>query len=263
MAAIDTILFDVDDTLYSARSGFSDHRNGEVICQFMVDELGFDSFASAKALRDEYFQRYHSTMKGLNVAMEEGRLPKEFKQEKLAQYWAEHCDFAKYVPVDHDQLHHLRSLQQETDLKLAVFTNSPKAYAMKCLKSLGLHEIFSDKVVFGVEDVLPHCKPQREAFQKVLDELGSVPERTVMFEDSMKNIRACKALGIHTVLVDEGGLAGPSGEAELLQDTPRPEDPAVDVVLRDLKTLRCDLPGLWQKRFEPVPQTPAKKQKKQ
>eukprot|EP00930_Biecheleria_cincta_P059970 TRINITY_DN45686_c0_g1_i1.p1 TRINITY_DN45686_c0_g1~~TRINITY_DN45686_c0_g1_i1.p1 ORF type:complete len:263 (-),score=50.74 TRINITY_DN45686_c0_g1_i1:60-848(-) len=260
MAAIDTVLFDVDDTLYPASSGFSDHRNGEVICQFMVDELGFDSFASAKALRDEYFQRYHSTMKGLNVAMQEGRLPKQFQQEKLARYWADHCDFAKYVPVDHAQLKHLQSLQQEADLKLAVFTNSPKAYAIKCLKSLGLCKIFSDEMVFGVEDVLPDCKPQRKAFQKVLDALGSVPERTVMFEDSMKNIQACKTLGIHTVLVNEG-LAGSSGEAELLNDTPRPGDPSVDAVLKDLKTLRSDLPGLWQKLFEPVSESPAKKRK--
>lgn len=262
MVAIDTILFDVDDTLYSVSSGFSDHRNGEVICKFMVDELGFDSFASAKALRDEYFQQYHSTMKGLSVAMQEGRLPREFKQEKLAQYWADHCDFAKYVPVDQAQLNHLQSLQQETSLKLAVFTNSPKVYALECLKSLGLSKIFRDDMVFGVEDVLPHCKPQREAFQKVLDALGSVPERTVMFEDSMKNIQACKTLGIHTVLINEG-LSGSAGEAGLLHDTPRPEDPSVDAVLKDLKTLRSDLPGLWQKLFEPVSESPAKKQKNQ
>ncbi|CAJ1454462.1 unnamed protein product, partial [Effrenium voratum] len=193
MVDIDAILLDVDDTLYPVSSGFSDHRNGEVICKYMVDFLGFESTSSAKILRDEYFQRYHSTMKGLNVAMQEGRLPKPFYQEQLGQYWADHCDFARFLHADPRQVEVIRSLSQDVGLKIAVFTNSPRQYALRCLDALGLRAFVPDEMVFAVEDVLPACKPQPEAFKKVLDAIGAAPQRTVMFEDSMKNIRACKA----------------------------------------------------------------------
>ena len=51
-SAVDTLIFDVDDTLYPVSSGFSKHRNGPIVARFMVDELGFESEAEALALRD-------------------------------------------------------------------------------------------------------------------------------------------------------------------------------------------------------------------
>lgn len=60
----------------------------------------------------ESLRRYHSTMKGLNVATQEGRLPKPFKQEELGQYWAEHCDFATYIKADPRQVEVIRSLSE-------------------------------------------------------------------------------------------------------------------------------------------------------
>ena len=62
--AVTTLIFDVDDTLYPVSSGFSDHRNGAVVQDFMVDELGFADRASARAFRDEVFREHHSTLKG-------------------------------------------------------------------------------------------------------------------------------------------------------------------------------------------------------
>ena len=71
---VETLIFDIDDTLYPMSSGFSDHRQG-LVCKFMVERLGFATAEEAKTLRDEYFQRYHATVKGLTIAEEEGRLP--------------------------------------------------------------------------------------------------------------------------------------------------------------------------------------------
>ncbi|CAJ1420814.1 unnamed protein product [Effrenium voratum] len=201
-------------------------------------------------LRDEYFQRYHSTMKGLNVAMQEGRLPKPFYQEQLGQYWADHCDFARFLHADPRQVEVIRSLSQDVGLKIAVFTNSPRQYALRCLDALGLRAFVPDEMVFAVEDVLPACKPQPEAFKKVLDAIGAAPQRTVMFEDSMKNIRACKALGMHTVLVHEANGISSGGEAALLHDLPQLDDPSVDVAIKDMSEVPTALPNLWQKRFE-------------
>ena len=84
--AVDTLIFDVDDTLYPVSSGFSKHRNGPIVARFMVDELGFESEAEALALRDEVFRATHSTLKGLTLASREGRLPKPFDEPMLGEY---------------------------------------------------------------------------------------------------------------------------------------------------------------------------------
>jgi len=245
---VELLLFDIDDCMYPMSSGFSDHRNGEVVCSYMVEKLGFESHEAAKALRDEYFQRYHSTMKGLTIATDEGRLPKPFVPHELGEYWAEYCDFEKYVQPDSAFKEAVQSLRDEAGLKLAAFTNSPRQYALRCIEQMGLSELFPEGQVFAVEDVMPACKPEPAAFQAVLSALGVAPEATVMFEDSMKNIRACKALGMQTVLVDEtSGIAG--GEAALLADIPSPDDPAVDLVIQSVSQIRMAMPCLWNRRL--------------
>ena len=83
---VDTLIFDVDDTLYPVSSGFSKHRNGPIVAKFMCDELGFESEAEALALRDEVFRATHSTLKGLTLASREGRLPKPFAEPMLGEY---------------------------------------------------------------------------------------------------------------------------------------------------------------------------------
>lgn len=38
-SAVTTLIFDVDDTLYDVSLGFTEHRNGEIVQQYMVDHL--------------------------------------------------------------------------------------------------------------------------------------------------------------------------------------------------------------------------------
>lgn len=257
MAEVDTLIFDVDDTLYPVSSGFSDHRNGEVICEFMLERLGFTCRDTAMQVRHEYFRRYHSSMKGLRVACEEGKTPRPFREEDLADWFASRCDFSMLQP-DPVLAEMLRSLGDDAGLNLVVFSNAPRRYVLNCLVALGVRHCFDDAMVFGVEDVLPTCKPEAAAFDRILKAIGSRPERAVMFEDSMKNVLACHAMGIHTVLIHEArlGAAGGGGEAKLLSDVPCSSHPAVGLTLQHICELRERLPGLWHKRFERSSATP-------
>lgn len=236
---ITTVILDIDDTLYPSSSGFSGHRNGEVVGRFMTERLGFKDVEAALQVRDEYFRKYHSTLKGLTVACAEGKLGKPFIESELGSFWAQNCDFEKYLQRDPRLVKDLEDL----DKIIVVFTNAPRAYGLRCLKTLGIDHVVQK--LFGVEDVMPHCKPEKAAFEKVLKESGEPePRQCVMVEDSMKNVRACHELGIRTVLIKETQLEETS-EAALLGDLACDDDPAIDAVISDIRYLRATLPGLW------------------
>tara|TARA_B100000524_G_scaffold254690_1_gene137764 strand:+ start:2401 stop:2865 length:465 start_codon:yes stop_codon:yes gene_type:complete len=120
-----------------------------------------------------------------------------------------------------------------------------RQYALRVLESIGLRDLF--EVVFAVDDVLPACKPEPAAFEKVFATLGVRAENCVMIEDSMKNVRAAKELGMRTVLITGKGDHLTDGGQNLGKgdDLPQADDPAVDVAIRTVGELKARLPGLW------------------
>ena len=242
-ARLTTLIFDVDDTLYDVSTGFTAHRNGEVVQQYMVDHLGFPSLEAAKKLRDEYFAKYHATAKALTVAQSDGRFPDgapKFETKHLAAYWADNLDYSKLGPPKQD----LHAALSECPLTLVAFSNGPRQYVKRVLQYLGLFDLFGEDRLFAVDNTLPHCKPEKEAFAKVFEKLGiQRAENCVMLEDSMKNIRQAKALGMKTVLI--------TGHAEtgriLPEDRPETSDPSVDISIAKIEDLRQAAPGLWDK----------------
>jgi putative hydrolase of the HAD superfamily len=257
---ITTIIFDVDDTLYDVATGFTESRNGDVVHAFMVDVLGFADKQSAKSVRDEYFNRYHATAKALLVAQQEGKFPanaRRFDPLELADYWADHLDYtklggAKTATVVRD----LSELASSSGLQLVAFSNGPRRYVEKVLVELGLWQtVFTETTLFAVDDVLPHCKPEAAAFQVLFDRVGVTDPSTqcIMVEDSMKNIRQAKRLGLKTVLVygsNYEACRAPSviGNGDHQNDDrPNADDPAVDVGMARIEDFRRTVPGLWQK----------------
>ena len=55
--------------------------------------------------------------------------------------------------------------------------------------------------VIGADAMGNSCKPEGEAFKVALQRCSAHPSRTAMIEDSAKNLRTAKALGMTTVLV--------------------------------------------------------------
>jgi putative hydrolase of the HAD superfamily len=250
---ITTLIFDVDDTLYDVGTGFTTHRNGDAAEQFMVDYLNFPDGESAKKLRDEYFQKYHATAKALMVAEQDGRFPppKEgepvksprFDTKDLAEYWANHLNF-DLLGGPKEQL---RQDLEACPLVLVAFSNGPRKYVKRVLQQLGLWELFGEERLYAVDDVLPYCKPEKEAFELIFERVGCKAEECILFEDSMKNIRGAKELGVKTVLIT-GTRSDHSAAAEATKhgDAPEVTDPAVDCSMEVVEEFRTVLPGLWQ-----------------
>jgi len=273
--AIDTLIFDIDDTLYPSECGFTAHRNGEIVQDYMVAHCGFATRPEAKACRDKYFALCHSTMKSLILAAADGALPAgkgclDAPTPSLDEWWTSRCDFERFLlpAVEPPLLLALGELKA-AGLKLVIFTNAPRQYALRVLETLQLRQFFDDANIFGVDDVIAGtggaCKPQAAAFEFVLKGCGSAAGRSIMFEDSMKNIRGCAALGIGTVLLTGTGGAQTSvaaGAAESFEarpgvseeDMPNWDDAAVDAALRTCGEMKALLPCLWEGQWPPAKQ---------
>lgn len=226
--SFDLLLFDLDGTLYDRSCGYEDsiHEN---ILKFLVQATGpkFDEITTmeqAKTVWKPIFQKYNLTKRGL---IGEGYVFDHDMYDRFIRQGAN-----QYIPHNDVHLRHfLESLPSHPSRKV-IFTNAPEFSAMEILNILGVADLFD--AVLG-SDFLESkvCKPEREAFEKVLEychkhmyqqEKGSDkdesdkgkgqsqqqsrirPERICFFEDSFKNLKAGKELGFTTVFVSSANL---------------------------------------------------------
>ena len=201
------------------------------------------------------FAQSHVQIQGLAEADKDGRLPplpegvtlppgrtKRFDAGELDEYWATNLDFSLLGGPDQKCIEMFKEMSTNTNwnLNLVAFSNGPRKYVCRALKELGLDEFLPPENTFAVTDVLPNCKPDKRSFEFVFKSIGVKPEECVMVEDSMKNVRAAKALGMRTILI-KGKKSG-SGDAESDQkakeaektkpgDAPDESDPAVDAAV--------------------------------
>ena len=128
-------------------------------------------------------------------------------------------------------------------LHAGITSSTPKMKSSR-KNSLGLREFFRDDFIFGVEDVMPACKPEAAAFRTVLDAVGADAASSIMFEDSLKNIRACRALGMRCIFIEEEV----GGEAALLGDAAKKGDADLyEAKVRRIADLKGAAPWLWEK----------------
>lgn len=219
--AIETLLFDLDDTVYSPSTGVWD-AIGVRINQFIQDNLNLPP-ESVSAVRDDLFHNYGTTLRGLQIVY--GIDPYKY------------LNYVHNIPLE-DYLQPnpaLREVLSQIDARMAIFTNSDQNHALRVLDRLGLTGIFER--IIDVMDVAPYCKPQPEAFQQALQILGNPePSQCVVIDDSLRNVTAARKMGFRTILV--GNHNGDPKAADSWQES-----------LDDLVNL-TDVPflqGIWRK----------------
>ncbi|KAL3151349.1 hypothetical protein ABBQ38_013182 [Trebouxia sp. C0009 RCD-2024] len=212
-ACIETLLFDLDGTLYPIENGYEDHVR-ENIFEFMHSRLGVPR-DQCKAIWRPLFAKTNQSLKGLRVG---GYI---FDTD---EYW----DFIRsgredYLKPDPKVRECLLALPQ----KKWVFTNCNEKHAKLALETLQLQDCFEG--VFGADFMGPHAKPDAEAFQKVIAHTGASPLATAMFEDSLRNLRQAKSLGMTTVLIQSKTMLEETGYT--LESAKGLQDAAVDVTI--------------------------------
>jgi putative hydrolase of the HAD superfamily len=183
--ALKFIIFDLDDTLYPRDNGLM-REVGRRIQMWLYDHLGL-TWEEAAVQRSEYFRRYGTTLGGL-----------------VAEHDVDVHDYLAFVhdvPVEEylDPDPALAVMLDGILLRKAIYTNGTVVYARRVLRALGVADHFEQ--VIGIEEVGLRNKPYRDAYERMLALLGVEGPECVMVEDSVRNLRPAKALGLTAVLV--------------------------------------------------------------
>ncbi len=179
-------IFDLDNTLHDAGPHIFPHIN-RAMTAYLERELGMPEH-EASALRLAYWQRYGATLLGL--MRHHGTDPCHFLRDTH-----EFPNLAAMVVTDGALKHALRRLPGE---KL-VFSNAPMHYVVAVLDVMGIRRSFD--AIYAIECTRFQPKPSRAGFRRLLHERGVPPERCIMLEDSLENLKTAKSLGMTTVWV--------------------------------------------------------------
>ena len=178
-------IFDLDNTMYDINLGLFKKISNR-ITDFIMSKYSLD-IDQAKKIQKEYYLKYGLTLRGLIVE-------KKLEPEEFLNYVhdVEHPELKK-----NDQLiSKIRILEG----KKIIFTNATSKHAKKILKILELEEDFDQIIDIKDLDYIP--KPDKRSYKKLLECLNLNKEnldKTIFFEDTVKNLIPAKELGITTV----------------------------------------------------------------
>jgi putative hydrolase of the HAD superfamily len=184
--SLEFVIFDLDNTLYPRHSGVMEDM-GRRIQTWLCDRLNL-TWQEARDLRRDYLHQYGTTMGGLMV---------EHDMEV-----SDYLDFVHDIRVE-DYLEPNPALEQMLEgipLRKVIYTNGTSAYGRRVLQALDALDQFER--IIGIEEVGLRNKFTREAYKRTLALLETKGPACIMVEDSARNLRPAKELGLTTILVD-------------------------------------------------------------
>ncbi len=214
---VETWIFDLDNTLYSARYNLFDLVERR-IGAFVAETLGLGP-EEARRVQKDYFHRFGSTLRGLMV--NHGTDPDVF----LAYV---HDIAVDRVPPNP----RLDAALDRLPGRKLVFTNGSTAHAERVIARLGVARHIDGIFDIAAAGYVP--KPDRSGYETLVATHGVEPRSAVMVEDISRNLAPAAALGMATVWVRTDSGWGGAGEA----------DEHVDLVIDDLADWLSDLVGL-------------------
>jgi putative hydrolase of the HAD superfamily len=223
-------LFDLDNTLHDASHAIFPNISANMnvfIGRVLGDGVTPASQECVDAARIGYWKRYGATLLGM------------VKHHNVCA--------VDFLHQTHD-LQDLRGLMRfERNLgrilarlpgRKILLTNAPTRYSSDVLRHLGLRRHFSHHV--AIEDMRVHGqlrpKPSKLMLRRLLRKHGVAPQRCILVEDTLDNLRTARQLGVRTVWMTQYlRLVEASGSACLPKMLKRPA--YVDVKVKSLRQL--------------------------
>jgi putative hydrolase of the HAD superfamily len=187
-----TWIFDLDNTLHNAAPHILPHIN-QSMTEYLQRHLGLTEDAATE-LRRSYWMRYGATLLGL--MRHHATDPRHF-------LWHTHQfpDLGRML-VREPQL---RPTLTRLPGRKFVFSNAPVHYARAVLRMLAIIDLFDG--VFSIEQTRYRPKPDSYGFLRLCRLNHLRPQRCIMVEDSLENLRTASRLGMKTVWVTRAARA--------------------------------------------------------
>ena len=230
-------LFDLDNTLHNASHAIfpAITANMNAYIARVLGEASAPADADAvNAARTLYWKRYGATLLGL------------IKHHRV--------DARHFLSETHDMADLGAMIRAEKGLgrllrrlpgRKVLLTNAPHRYSTMVMRHLGLHRHFSHHI--AIESMRVHRelrpKPSKLMLRRLMRRQGLTPQRCILVEDTLANLRTAHALGMGTVWVTQYLKVGdPIGAALVPKRLIRPA--WVDVKVKSVRQLPARLSRL-------------------
>lgn len=186
-------LFDLDNTLHDCSKGIFRAIDG-AMANAVASTLSLDMDA-ANVLRKKYWKRYGATVIGM---------ARHHNVDAAAFLELSHS--FEVAPLVHSESGLAKKLSRLPGRKI-LLTNAPVRYAREVLKTLGILHHF--ECVWAIDhmnlqgNIRP--KPSASLMRQVLARLRVPASRVVLVEDTLRNLRGARQVGMRTVHVFHPG----------------------------------------------------------
>ena len=184
---INTWIFDLDNTLYSADSGIFQQVH-KLMGEFISKNLKMD-MVEAKKLQSKYYKQHGTTLRGLmdNHGVE-------------PDYFLDEVHKLDYSIVGPDEI--LNKELEKLQGRKIIYTNANKKHAIDVLERINLANFFDEIFDIKMANYIP--KPEIRPYEQIIDIFNINPSSSAMFDDIAKNLVPAKKVGFTPVWVDAG-----------------------------------------------------------
>jgi len=184
---IDTWIFDLDNTLYSADSGIFQQVH-ELMGQFVSNHLNI-GINEAKKIQMQYYKEHGTTLRGMmdNHGVE----PDYF--------------LAEVHKLDYSIVNSNKDLNNELNKlsgKKIIYTNANMQHTLDVLERIELSNFFDEIFDIKMANYVP--KPEITPYEEIIKKYNLNPNSSAMFDDIAKNLVPAKKVGFTSIWIDAG-----------------------------------------------------------
>ena len=184
---VNTWIFDLDNTLYSADSGIFQQVH-ELMGKFVSNHLNID-IDEAKKIQKNYYKQHGTTLRGMMD--NHGVDPDHFLAE------VHRLDYSIVGPNKELNIE-LKKLEG----RKIIYTNANMQHTIDVLERIELSNFFDDIYDIKMANYIP--KPEIAPYEQLIKQFNIDAKNAAMFDDIAKNLVPAKKVGFTSVWIDAG-----------------------------------------------------------
>ena len=184
---IDTWIFDLDNTLYSADSGIFQQVH-DLMGKFVSKHLNVER-KKAKEIQRKYYKQHGTTLRGM---MDNHGVDPE--------YFLKEVHKLDYSIVDSNKK--LNEELKKLKGRKIIYTNANLQHTLDVLDRIELSDFFDYIFDIKMANYIP--KPDLQPYEQIIKDCNLNPSTSAMFDDIAKNLVPAKKVGFTSIWIDVG-----------------------------------------------------------